>query len=228
MRPKRAGSLETQKRLLAAASEVFAERGYREATIEEICRRAGANIASVNYHFGSKETLYTETWRHCFSESLQAHPPDGGVSEEAPPEERLRGAVTALLNRIADEDNREFLIVIKERATPTGLLNEVMRKELHPQFMRLEKPVGELLGSSASELQAQLCTMSIISQCLEGGMMSRASTKKQLGKNAPPFIEDAEAFAAHVTSFSLAGIRAIREETERSARPPRPSPKKKK
>lgn len=226
MRPKRAGSLETQKRLLAAASEVFAERGYRDATIEEICRRAGANIASVNYHFGSKETLYAEAWRHCFAESIKAHPPDGGVDENAPPDERLRGAVTALLHRIADEDNREFLIVIKERANPTGLLNEVMRKELHPQFARLEKPVGELLGVSASEQQVRFCTMSIISQCLDGGMMSRASTKKQLGKNAPPFIEDTVAFAAHVVSFSLAGIRAIREEAEKSLRTPRPSPKR--
>jgi TetR/AcrR family transcriptional regulator, regulator of cefoperazone and chloramphenicol sensitivity len=224
---KRKRSAETQRGLLVAASRVFAEKGYRDATIEEICRRAKANIASVNYHFGSKENLYAEAWRHCFAESLEAHPPDGGVDEKPPPEERLQGAVRALLQRIADEDNREFLIVIKERATPTGLLNEVMRKELHPQFMRLEKPVGELLGPSASEQQVRFCTMSIISQCLDGGMMSRASTKKQLGKNAPPFIEDVGAFAAHVVSFSLAGIRAVREEAERSRRPPRPSPKKK-
>jgi TetR/AcrR family transcriptional regulator, regulator of cefoperazone and chloramphenicol sensitivity len=223
---KRKRSAETQMSLLAAAGQVFAEKGYRDATVEEISRRAGANIAAVNYHFGDKKTLYAEAWRHSFAESIRAHPPDGGAEENAPPQARLRGAVCALLHRIADEDNREFLIVIKERANPTGLLNEVMRKDLHPQFLRLEKPVGELLGPNATEQQVHFCTMSLISQCLDGGMLSRASAEKWRGKDAPPSIEDIEAFAAHVVRFSLAGINATRKEAERDTRTHRPSPKR--
>jgi AcrR family transcriptional regulator len=105
MKIRRKGAAKTPKSLLAAASEVFAEKGYRDATIAEICERAKANVAAVNYHFGDKETLYTEAWRHSFSESVKAHPPDGGVSDSAPPEKRLRGQVVALLRRIADEGN---------------------------------------------------------------------------------------------------------------------------
>src|SRR5512139_1670083 len=121
MRAMREDTVRTRKNLLAAASEVFAEKGYRDATIAEICERAKANVAAVNYHFGDKETLYIEAWRHSFSESLKAHPPDGGVTEDARPEERLRGQVKALLHRIADENNKEFLIVHRELANPTGL-----------------------------------------------------------------------------------------------------------
>ncbi len=48
------------KKLLSAACDVFVEMGFRDATVAEICRRAGANISAVNYHFGSKETLYQQ------------------------------------------------------------------------------------------------------------------------------------------------------------------------
>ncbi|MDH4012180.1 MAG: TetR family transcriptional regulator, partial [Desulfobacterales bacterium] len=45
---------ETRNRLLNAACEVFAEKGYRNAKVAEICHRAGANVAAVNYYFGDK------------------------------------------------------------------------------------------------------------------------------------------------------------------------------
>ena len=55
-------SSDTEKRLLEAAGEVFAEFGYRAATVRQICEKAGANIAAVNYYFGDKEKLY---WPCC-------------------------------------------------------------------------------------------------------------------------------------------------------------------
>ncbi|HSO08870.1 MAG TPA: TetR family transcriptional regulator, partial [Desulfoprunum sp.] len=56
----------TREKLLSAASDVFVDKGFRDATVAEICRRAGANISAVNYYFGSKEALYQEAWRHSF------------------------------------------------------------------------------------------------------------------------------------------------------------------
>ncbi|MCE5247097.1 MAG: TetR/AcrR family transcriptional regulator [Candidatus Polarisedimenticolia bacterium] len=49
----------TQELLRAAASRLFAERGFDGATADDIAAAAGVNKAMINYHFGGKEGLYT-------------------------------------------------------------------------------------------------------------------------------------------------------------------------
>src|ERR1700738_1302224 len=60
----------TREKLIEVAEHVFADRGYQAATIREICVRARANVAAVNYHFGDKLGLYTEV----LQQSIRAPP----------------------------------------------------------------------------------------------------------------------------------------------------------
>ena len=215
MKVPREDAVRTQKRLLAAASDAFAEKGYREATVSEICERSKSNVAAVNYHFGDKETLYIKAWRHAFDESLKVHPPDGGVRVDAPPEERLRGCVKALLRRVTDANNKEFLIVLRELADPTGLLDEVTRKDLRPLREKMEGLIRELLGPHASEAQVRFCATGIVSQCFIPMLMKRMDRREQRGGSDSCGIDDIESYADHVVEFSLAGIRSIREEAQK-------------
>src|SRR5277367_4332210 len=91
---------ETRRQLLEAAGEVFAEVGFRDATVREICRRAGANIAAINYHFGDKETLYLEVLRYAHGKALAKYPPMQDLPDDAPPEKKLRVFVHSMLQRI--------------------------------------------------------------------------------------------------------------------------------
>jgi AcrR family transcriptional regulator len=211
MKALREDAVRTRQRLLAAASEIFADKGYRDATISEICIKADANNAAVNYHFRDKESLYREAWRQSLTESLKAHPPDGGVSEEAPPEERLRGQIKALLERITDKGNKEFLIVQKEIASPTGLLEYVIREEIQPLLARIKVVIRELLGPQAPDTQIMFCLVSIFSQCINPAVANNGILPNQELEDDLPHIEDIEAYAHHVFTFSIGGIKAMLE-----------------
>ena len=53
-----AASADTKEQLLNVAEQLIAERGYAGTTVRSIANQANANLAAVNYHFGSKEELF--------------------------------------------------------------------------------------------------------------------------------------------------------------------------
>ena len=52
-----------QDRLIEAAEDLLCRRGFNETSVRDIASAAGCNVASVNYYFGGKESLYLEIWR---------------------------------------------------------------------------------------------------------------------------------------------------------------------
>ena len=52
--------LATRDRLLGTAARLFADNGFATVSVRDICRDAGANVAAVNYHFTSKDTLFRD------------------------------------------------------------------------------------------------------------------------------------------------------------------------
>ena len=136
------------------------------------------------------------------------------MATDAPPEERLWGQVTALLHRITDENNREFRFMQREFTNPTGLLEEVMREEIRPLQQRTEKMVRELLGPQVAEREVLFCEVGIISQCINPMVVRDRLKEGEEKQDGPRRIDDIEAYARHVVTFSLAGIIAVRAAAE--------------
>lgn len=217
MRKRRSDGRETSEQLLAASCEIFAAKGFRDATIAEICAKAKVNTAAASYHFGGKAALYVASWRYAFERSLRIYPPDGGVAPDASPEERLHGRILSIMRRIIDPESHALDIVHKEMANPTGLLVEPMRRSMEPIFQGLNAVVRELLGPCATERQVRLCQMSIRAQCFGPLLRERRRKMAVPGKLPPgpePLLDDVETLAEHVTRFCLAGIREIRKGAE--------------
>ncbi|SDS48627.1 TetR/AcrR family transcriptional regulator [Pseudomonas oryzae] len=63
---------ETVERILDAAEQLFAERGFTETSLRSITGKAGVNLAAVNYHFGSKKALIHEVFARFLTPFCQA------------------------------------------------------------------------------------------------------------------------------------------------------------
>jgi len=59
----------TKLDLIIAAGELFADNGVEGTSVRAIAERCNANIAAINYHFGSKENLYTEVLRYVITQT---------------------------------------------------------------------------------------------------------------------------------------------------------------
>lgn len=217
---KRRDGVETRRRILDAAGLVFAEKGFHEAKVAEICRIANANAAAVNYHFGGKEKLYVEAWRYVFERSINLYPPDGGVPASASAEARLRGQIQSIVRRIMDPGTLDFDIARHEMTEPTGLLSEVIWQCIEPLRQRTLALVREMLGPTAIEDRVVLCEMSILAQCFEPLKREhRRREQEERGEKRvlPPLEMSIDVLTDHIFRFSLAGIRAERERAEREA-----------
>ncbi|HET6474185.1 MAG TPA: CerR family C-terminal domain-containing protein [Pseudomonadales bacterium] len=109
-------------RLLQAALEVFAAKGYEGASTREICRLAGVNVAAIHYHFGDKATLYREVFR--VPEQLGVAP-----YEMTDPNASIRTGLVAFYRHImayiaAPKQVQQLrLIFLREELQPSGVLS---------------------------------------------------------------------------------------------------------
>ena len=198
------GTDATRARLLEAAGFVFAEQGFRAATVREICNRAGANIAAVNYHFRDKMGLYVEVVRASIGvESLGALKLDAMPAPQA-----LRLFIANMVQRIvgADSPAVHLRIMSHEIAQPTEALPRIAEEAINPSYTLLRGVVARLLGVNPEDDAARLCA-----HCIIGQVVHFSAGKPVMGllwpamKRTPAQVEQ---IAKHIADFSLAGIRA--------------------
>jgi TetR/AcrR family transcriptional regulator, regulator of cefoperazone and chloramphenicol sensitivity len=202
----------TRDKLLEAAEQIFAERGFYGATVREICLRAGANVAAVNYHFGDKLTLYTEVLRR-FTRTLDV---EAAIADQtAPPEQLLRKIIRMRLRGIFASDHPDwpFRLMLHEWVQPTPAMDRVINETLRPLYDRFHTIVGGILGMPRDDEKTRLCVHSIIGQAIHyvQGRPILARLWPEL-KMTP---DQVDRIADHIADFSLAYLRAFKSEHRR-------------
>ena len=205
MKPK---DLETRDRLLKSAAQLFADRGFKKVTVRDICRAAKANVAAVNYHFGDKTGLYREVLQQAIETIRTTNEAARAAGEGLPPAERLRQYLRVSLCRVMSSGNISWIsrLVHRELSDPTPSLDALVDQALRPRVDDLARMVAEILDCDIDDQRVAQCVASIHAQWLlfvPNPIASRVRTKLQLRTDDPTSL------AEHITTFSLAGIRAL-------------------
>ena len=189
-------------RLLEAAREVFSQHGFQGATVREICRRAEANGAAVNYHFGSKDGLLAEALNFAPLKAMQKANTQAGKC----PKMRLSLFIHDFMLMLLDENHSssQCQIMARELADPTPALDKIVVEAIKPMHEFLGKLVREIVGENISESELRRCVHSIFGQCLF--YRHSQPVLQRLHPSLRYDHKEIEAIAQHIAEFSMAGI----------------------
>lgn len=194
-----------KNRLLTAAGQIFAEKGFRGATIRKIKDLAGLNVAAVNYYYGDKERLYIEAVKFALWDcikGMQISRWPEGTSAKDKLQYFIRIFVTHLLN--PDRPRWHIQLIMRELAKPTAACFEVVRDYIKPVSQALQEILNDLVPAEMPTWKRFMIAFSIIGQCI---YYAQNRPVAELLVGPEEFKEfDCERIADHVTQFTLAAM----------------------
>lgn len=199
----------TKDSLLAAAIEVFADKGFAAATVRDICGKAGANVAAVNYHYGGKDALYMAVLEVVFPSD--AYTPSG--SPDMDPEERLqlylRNLVNEIYKRGEDMVTDRWAIFLREMAKPSKNLDFIVERQVQPRADELREIVTDILGPDSPD-HILAFTASSVWILLLDHLLTQPILDRLTPKRPAITMANMDIFIDHVLTFALGGIRAVK------------------
>ena len=196
----------SRARLLEAAGEVFGEVGFKAATIREITRRAGMNVAAVNYYFRDKAELYSAVLLHaqrCAAETV-------GVGSGSA-EERLRDFIGGMMRHVLDPLRPAWhsRLMAREMAAPTRRLHNLIDEVFRPKVELLDGILRDLTDGRLSDGEIARASASIVSQCV-----FYRQNRPVILRLYPELLGDEahiEKLVEHIALFSLGGVERLKE-----------------
>lgn len=206
---------DVRNRLLYAAEKLFSERGFTNTSVRDITAEANCNVAAINYHFGSKEKLYTDVWRHNLlllrEKQIASIEKVMSENQDAPRlEDLLRSFAETFIGSLVDETRSGQLLKLMmremvDRHLPADVFaNEVIKPTLNAMQQALLKTCPGL-----QESRIALIVFSIVGQLIHA---VRIRTFFEQIEQRGLLNFDMDEMIDHIIEFSAGGIRACVDE----------------
>ncbi|MFM0196700.1 CerR family C-terminal domain-containing protein [Paraburkholderia strydomiana] len=205
-RASRPDGAATRQHLLDIAGQVFAARGFADATSKEICERAGTPMASVNYHFGSREALYeaalVEAHRQVVSLDELAALTEGAGD----PRDKLRAVISRFVGLSTSTSAPwGFMLMLREMLSPSPAIPALIEKAVRPKATVLLGLMGDVLQLNPQEPTVQRAVMFTVLPCIALMIAPRQAQAALL----PAVAKDKNALVEDFVRFVMAGLDAV-------------------
>ena len=216
LRARRRDAVATREALVAAGTELFAERGYDGVPVWAIAHKAGVNKAMINYHFGGKRKLYLAIVSVTFAEIVASVERLADSPRPAP--EVLRELV-AVVGEIATRRHPHFCSMMLREVVAGG-------KHLDPELIdnpaRILGAVQRIVARGVSDGDFRPVDPVLTHLSLVGSLVfffATARFRERVLANRRPAIKppDAAAYVRHSQDLLTHGLAAERRSAGRDA-----------
>ncbi|WP_298067142.1 TetR/AcrR family transcriptional regulator [uncultured Mailhella sp.] len=205
----------TRRHILETAVRLFAEHGYADTTSKMICREAGVNMASVNYHFGSRDDLYRAVLDDVHNQIVNMSKMVRITSADTTAEEKLSRVLEAYLEAVFNGEGWHMRIWAHELTMPSPMGGLAFLEGTFPKEESILSLLSEVTGIPHDAPELQCCIISVMAPyllmlCVQRNMARSLSTI---------FEYDREDVNRHLNGLLLSGIRAYGEKYARGELP---------
>jgi AcrR family transcriptional regulator len=197
----------TKERILHAAEDLFAQNGFAGTSLRQVTSRADVNIAAVNYHFGTKENLVQEVFKHRMDEMSEKRLAQLSKAIDKDPtdlESILLAFIQPALALTMDKHGGSFVRVL---ARAYAEKNDGLRNFLSENYGQVLRAFAQAIANCLPNLSKEelYWRMDFVAGSLTYAMADFGLIKRQAGVSEKSHCEKA---AQHLIKFAQAGLKA--------------------
>ncbi|MGX9713947.1 CerR family C-terminal domain-containing protein [Janthinobacterium lividum] len=201
-------------RILQAAVQLFADEGYKLASVRRICEAAHVNVAMVNYYFHGKEELYLAAFDHAraLARASAAAVPEAGPAAAVAPVEQLSLAIQSMVFDMLRPGAASLFsrLVARELIEPTSAIHMLADRDVRAHHALFTGLIRGVVGEAMPADVLQKCVFSVIGQAV---FYARSRIVHELVAPEITYDETGTAsIAQHVAAFSLAALDGLRRQ----------------
>lgn len=198
----------TRERILGVAESLFALHGFAGASLRQVTAAAKVNLAAVNYHFGSKESLIEEVFRRRLDE-LNRQRLSALAAVAANPARRLEDVLDAFIRPALEQsmDSAGGAAFVRVLARAYAEHDERLRRFLSDNYGHVLREFAGAFAELLPDLDKDelYWRLDIVAGALTYAMADFGVIKRKGNVSEQSHREQS---ARHLVQFAAAGLRA--------------------
>jgi len=203
----------TRARILETAGALFAVSGFAHTTAKAVAKRANVNLASINYHFQSRDGLYRAVLLEAHQRMLNLTELREVAGSELSAADKLKVLIDQLIQQATNKQGWHLDVLAREVLSPSPYYREMTQTALSPKLAVITRVLSEITRIPLNDPALLRCFLSAVIPCTMLMLAARGAPGPMHDlRQMPP-----EVLTDHLHRFALAGLEATARDYQRRA-----------